>query len=278
MNFVMTYYVNRWNDHGIRHVMDAIERDDIKWLKRLVEYNATVHHTYANKYTQRIEWSERKYSHLFSLSTDVWTRPLYLEPPISLAVRLDKIAIVEYLLSKGIDPNAIQANGNTLLHLAVINRNYDMVRILLNHRANPNLPNLRGQTAIWEVIADDDHYELVKILLNSKALIAYKDIDGQTLLHKMAGYSDNYQSLPMLLEQGCQINAVDNNGYTPLYYAIFHKQKNSKLEQISELLKQGADPTILTRSKESAFMMAKTRDLKDISELFDNWIIENLLD
>lgn len=30
----MSYYINKFNYYGIRYVIDAIERDDLDWLKK----------------------------------------------------------------------------------------------------------------------------------------------------------------------------------------------------------------------------------------------------
>jgi hypothetical protein len=220
-SLMMWYYVNRWNNNGIRHVMDAIERHDLDWLKQLADYGATLDHNETHTYVHRIDDANRNNSHMFCLPDPVWIRMLFLEPPIALAVRLNNILIVEYLLSKDINVNSIQANGNTLLYIAVKNRNYDMIQLLLDHKANPNIPNLLGTTPIWDVIADDKHHTLVDMLLAHGATVTYKNFDRQTLLHQMARYSNQYKALPILLENGCKINDVDHHGYTPLYYSLF---------------------------------------------------------
>jgi hypothetical protein len=65
-----------------------------------------------------------------------------------------------------------------------------------------------------------------------------------------------------------------------LHYIIhyFFGRETIKLEHITELLKYGADPTISDNRNTTAIMCAKTRKLTEISALFDQWIIHNLLD
>lgn len=271
---MMTYYVNRYNNYGIRYVMDAIETNDLERLKQLADYGATLHHTDANKYFVQIQRTDREMCHTTWLSKPVWERPLYLEPPICLAVRMNDYNIVEYLLSKNIDVNSIQANGNTLLYLAVKNRNYTMVTLLLNHNANPNIQNVVGKTPIWDVIADNEHYKMVELLLKHQASTLIRNIHGQTLLHEIL-YNNQYYALPILIEKGCDINAVDHDGYTPLARAIYFKCETINPNIVKQLLKYGADPTIPNKFKVTAIMMVKSSEIKNI---FERWLIDNLLD
>jgi uncharacterized protein len=280
-SLLMYYYVNCWNKNGIRHVMDAIERHDLDWLKQLSDYGAMLHHNEANQYLRHLllrsdhYQDRRNMSYLCSLDSSVWVRPLYLEPPIALAVRLNNIHIVEYLLSQNIDVNACQGNGNTLLHLAVKNRNVDMIQLLLNHHADPNIPNILGVTAIWDVIADN--YNIVELLMKHGAKVTYKNFEGWTLLHEIS-YQNNFCALPMLLEHGCEINTRDWDGKTLLYNALFFNHDKIKCDDIRTLLKHGADPTIAERRGDTPIKKAQKYKLTEINELFDAWLIENLLD
>lgn len=57
-------------------------------------------------------------------------------------------AIIEYLISAGADPNALDMDGVTPLHRAVRTRSMPAVRALLGGGANPAVPNKSGSTAL----------------------------------------------------------------------------------------------------------------------------------
>jgi len=51
-------------------------------------------------------------------------------------------------LAGNVDVNALNADGQTALILAIQNNHLDVVRALLAHGANPNTPNSRGITPL----------------------------------------------------------------------------------------------------------------------------------
>jgi hypothetical protein len=57
-----------------------------------------------------------------------------------------QVETIEYLLSVGADPNAIDMDGVTPLHRAVRTRSAPAVKALLNGGANPSRRNKRGST------------------------------------------------------------------------------------------------------------------------------------
>lgn len=60
-----------------------------------------------------------------------------------VAVHSDQSAVATLLLERGADPNAI-GSGYTALHAAVLRGNLPIVRALLEHRANPDVPFTQG--------------------------------------------------------------------------------------------------------------------------------------
>jgi ankyrin repeat protein len=75
--------------------------------------------------------------------------------------------VVEILLAKGADINAIDNNGLTALMTAVINALPDNVRFLLDHRANASIKDKKGRSALDYALALSDSAEkrvIVKML------------------------------------------------------------------------------------------------------------------
>jgi len=55
--------------------------------------------------------------------------------------------LAKELLEKGADPNLTCKDGNTALHIACARRDVEMIRLLLEHRADRNIQNGAGQTS-----------------------------------------------------------------------------------------------------------------------------------
>jgi ankyrin repeat protein len=121
----------------------------------------------------------------------------------------------------------------------------NVVKLLLDHGASPNLPDLFGNTPIFHVYFSKNP-ELAKkiagLLIASGANLAHKNMDGDTLLHRHFNLSpeDNFKFIEFLLESGAPVNERDKNGQTPLHLVIINKIKFKK-DFILLLIKYGAD-------------------------------------
>ena len=62
--------------------------------------------------------------------------------------------LLDHLLRKGADPDIPDATGSTALHIAVKNRFYDEVEILMMHRASPHLRDHNGLTPFDYITTD----------------------------------------------------------------------------------------------------------------------------
>ena len=56
-----------------------------------------------------------------------------------------------FLIESGADVNKANDYGNTPLHFAFSNKNYDIVNLLLKNNANEGIRNLKGQSP-WECV------------------------------------------------------------------------------------------------------------------------------
>lgn len=120
-------------------------------------------------------------------------------PLLSLAATFGHAGIVEFLLSKGADANAVARSptGYTALTGAVSHRRNDVIALLLGHGARA----------------------------------AHRYGPGWSPLHEAAMYGD-VEVVTWLLEHGADLNARNDDGQTPLGLAL-HAGK----EQAAELLR-----------------------------------------
>ncbi len=76
-----------------------------------------------------------------------------------------------------------------------------------------------------EASKTDAGYDLVKLLLRNKADVNMKNGDGNTALH-LACIEGSPEAVKLLLDYGADIEAKNNNGFTPLIAASFAGRVN----------------------------------------------------
>ncbi|OJJ39991.1 hypothetical protein ASPWEDRAFT_96810, partial [Aspergillus wentii DTO 134E9] len=128
-------------------------------------------------------------------------------------------AMVEYLLSKGANPDLRDSSGRTCLHYAVDRGSLGMCQALLKHGANANVRDESGQTPIHGVFRLANHLAVAQLLLDHQADVNVQNNKGWTPLH-CANIADNVEGARLLLSRGADINQVETPfGITALHLA-----------------------------------------------------------
>lgn len=92
---------------------------------------------------------------------------------------------VKSLIQSGVDPDVISNhNPKTACWIATYRRHNSILRLLLEHGANPNFKNSEGIAPLYFAIA-----------------------------------FQNFEAVKLLVDNGADTTTPDNNGRTPLYYA-----------------------------------------------------------
>lgn len=95
--------------------------------------------------------------------------------PLHLAVfSINHKKIVQMLVAKGADVNAQAASGATPLYFAVLRGQKDDAEFLLDHGANPNLPDAYT-TSILDVALHMQYSGIAELLINKGADVNYQD-------------------------------------------------------------------------------------------------------
>jgi ankyrin repeat protein len=193
--------------------------------------------------------------------------------PLLLAIASFDPLVVERLLARGADVNAISGDGeralhiavtkdipgqdlhailerkpdletrgsqnSTPLHLACVDRNRNAVRILLEAGANPNA---QFGSSSFDVKPQSGAGQRVKTHLG---------LEGKTPLHWAVAKWDRGMT-QLLIEHGANPNATDNDGITPLLGAAMQGIGGGSLGVdpvlMDLLLDAGADPNVRDRS------------------------------
>jgi ankyrin repeat protein len=153
-------------------------------------------------------------------------------------------SVIEFLLSKGADPNR-QKNENgapVLVGVAYMN-NAECVRLLLNGGADPNAVTERtGETALHsclvkprEKASATDRHTIVRLLIehgtdtNRRTIPGattfnfWRDVRtrGETPLHRAAAYASE-ETIKFLLDAGADKTIRDANDDSPQTWASWH--------------------------------------------------------
>ena len=170
-----------------------------------------------------------------------------------------RTAEVATLLSRGVDVNTSDRDGNTLMILAARNRHRDLVALLLTRKSDVGRRNRYGDTALMTASLKGD-LAVVKALVEAGA-----DVNpgaGWNALH-YAAFGGAAEVVNYLIGKGANKDAVAPNGYTPLMLAV----RDGQVDGVKALLFQDADANFRNTAGETALMVAQKRERKDLVEL-----------
>lgn len=153
------------------------------------------------------------------------------DTPFMLAInKRASEAFLRFMLASGADVNGKTRAGKTPLFEAVSLRRTDIVSLLLDHGANPNLAGPKHP--LWPATYDSTTLRL---------LISRGAKPGMTPgIMELAASLNNIRSVRILLEAGVDPNSKKDGIYTPLCSAI----RDDRADIVSLLLENKADPNI----------------------------------
>ena len=150
--------------------------------------------------------------------------------------RLDNIKM---LIQNGADIQARDCNGSTVLHVASISSNQEVVEFLLKlNEISVNATDNSSQTPLMYACLNGGPLQIIKMLIQNGADIQARKCDGSTVLHLASRYS-NQEVVEFLLKLNeISVNATNNLYQTPLMHAC---NNGGRLDNIKMLIKNGAD-------------------------------------
>jgi ankyrin repeat protein len=159
------------------------------------------------------------------------------------AIQRGSATEVAALIKRGLDPDIVDQEGNTLLMLAVRDDKVDILDVLLAARANPNARNAHGDTAL-RIAALRGSLPMVERLVKAKAQV---NMRGWTPLI-YAAFNGHTEVAAYLLDHGAAIDARADNGFTALIAAA----RSGHEAMTVLLLKRGANPNVRDDKGETA--------------------------
>ena len=145
--------------------------------------------------------------------------------------------LIRILLEATANPNITSTEGLTSLHAAVIGGcSKRIIQEIIKHGADINATNKSGITtlivACWKV-----NVEAINVLLKAKADCNITDATGETCIHHAVHVGCSKETLQAIIDHGADVNATDNYKRTALMIGC----QNDNVEAITVLLSAGAD-------------------------------------
>lgn len=179
--------------------------------------------------------------------------------PLHAAAINDHFDTVELLLDHGADPNIPNDDGETALHLAVVGNLHGIVELLFQHSANANIHGRWGPPLL--LAAANGYLNIVIQLIDQKAVLDVGDCDKSTPLHHAAQFG-HAAVVGLLLEKGATANAQNASGRTPLHTAA----GNGQLTTIEVLIDEGAAVNIRDEAGSTALYDSILNDHFEVAE------------
>lgn len=104
------------------------------------------------------------------------------------------------------------------------NTDPDVVRVLLEHGADPNARDGEGRSALMLAMQRKQDNGVVRMLLEYGAKIDSRDAEGRTPLMYACEHAEDAGVISYLLEQGAEIDDRDVQGQTAMMYATHREQ------------------------------------------------------
>jgi ankyrin repeat protein len=203
--------------------------------------------------------------------------------PLMVAARRGNWEAVSFLVEYGALKTSVDSQGNTPLHWAVRSGDYATALGLITEEL-ANKPNNAKETPLMLALAGR-HIDIVKLLLEFKADVRAHDPYGRTpLMQVIASIVRTKEDTicdkalaEILLEYGADIDEKDAHGATALVNAILLNRK----PLVELLLKHNADYEC-TYKKENLSILAQRRNFLDIVDCLEHhvnrkyeWLTEN---
>lgn len=206
------------------------------------------------------------------------------ETPLIIAARLGLETLARLLVSLGSKTDAKDLNGNTALHLAILNNHQDLALFLINSRANIDITNNDNQTALKlaEILNMKKVLDLLRSLTQTSVglpnkievrnLIALGDVESlNELFMKYPAIAQEYKDLNfyvliivshshdkalsmthLLMRYGADLDGPNESDITPLIEAVKYKYEDF----VALMLKENVNLNMLDDKGNSALIWA----------------------
>ena len=192
--------------------------------------------------------------------------------PLGVAVREDRVSMVELLLDGGADANYPMHCSKTALHTAVEHNKPAAIPTLVEFGADIEARSDAGMTPLATAPMFGSHAAML-VLLQLGARVNTKSNNGWTPLHT-ACRRGNADSADVLLRWGADETTVTNSGKTPSQYipdvADASEEDRPRLERLAKLLASASEDRAWRRRGFIVMCRAQQARLRLVVEIPDS--------
>lgn len=145
----------------------------------------------------------------------------------------DKEVLLHIIKRSPEQTNTYAVDGFTPLGLASFFGNTEIVKILVDHGANPNMAsNNQFKVTPLHSACAVSNYDIAEILIENGADVNVKQMQNVTPLHS-AAHNGQTKLVKLLIDNGAEIDSKMDNGQTPLFMA-----EEKEYKEVIDLLKK----------------------------------------
>ncbi|XP_043912464.1 nuclear factor NF-kappa-B p100 subunit isoform X2 [Protopterus annectens] len=147
------------------------------------------------------------------------------QSPLHLGIITKQHKVVDYLLRAGADPTLLDRFGNSVFHLALQNKDEQMVHILLNHldpavsRNLLNTPDYNGMFPVHLAVKMKSDRCLSLLIQSGANVNAAERKSGRTPLHIAVEMNNTGLAVDLVKKFAAKVNSRTFAGNTPLHFA-----------------------------------------------------------
>lgn len=185
-------------------------------------------------------------------------------------------------IEKGADANTKNAQGQTIVHLAVLSKDHELLAKLTTLSAS-FVERDNNQKTPWEYITPVTSIEIILALLRAGAAPAHKRIvhNGLTLMHQIALDIKlpalNFATyLDLVIKTGINIEDTNSHGESALAMLLnkgyaAEKYPHFRLEFAIKLIEAGADPNTKDKKGNTLFHLLAMYDKEQYNQLINKF-------
>jgi ankyrin repeat protein len=169
------------------------------------------------------------------------------EPAIVDAALNGDLKTLRALVRQAADVDAQQPDGMTALHWAVQRRDLEMMDVLLEAGAKPDLINRTGAKPLYLAAINADAAAIARLLDAGEDANAVLTAEGESVL-MLTSQTGNPEAVKLLLDRGADPNVQQARGQTALMWAA----AEGHADVVELLLARGADPALSSTASTKA--------------------------
>lgn len=161
------------------------------------------------------------------------------------------------LLAHGANVNAKNVQYNTALHMAAARDLRPMAELLIRHGARVNAVNGDGNTPLHQAARFTAQFDVLRLLLENKAKPNIRSRSGMTPLHYLMSRNTGYDEYAYAAQSGARDEGNVQPGYDGVHPEQMPTDDEARINAARLLISFGADPNIRNQNGDSAIELER---------------------